>query len=161
MAATNQSPCHRCINSVSWTNDPTKLNKIVCSQCHAAVKAHCLEGHVVKEHEFTLLQYLEKHGARFNYVEKRFHKCLLCNHIMVFNGDILQAHTKSKHNMSQREYTNKYLNKDVRTLELRPSFEIIKYSEYITEYYHRVFFMGHWFSINILWDVVTVRSVVY
>ena len=33
-------------------------------------------------------------------------------------------------------------------MKLRPSFEIVKYLEYITEYYHRVFFMGHCFLIN-------------
>ena len=33
-------------------------------------------------------------------------------------------------------------------MKLRPSFEIVKYFEYITEYYHRVFFMGHCFLIN-------------
>ena len=42
-------------------------------------------------------------------------------------------------------------NKDVRTLKLQPSFEISKYLEYRTGYYHREFFMGHCFLINVIW----------
>ena len=94
----------------SLTNDPTKLNELTCSICHIAIKSHLFTKHLEKKHEISNPEYQDM-GGEYSYVHLRYHKCQICECIVMFDADTLQMHTKLKHGMTRQEYTKNFLKK--------------------------------------------------
>ena len=109
MHSSGLEPCLNCKLCIPWTDDPSNFNKVVCRICQVEIRADLIKNHVNTKHKMTYRNYLENNGSKPIYVNKRYHKCRICNYIMLFNRDLLQAHSKSRHNITLKRYIATYL----------------------------------------------------
>ena len=110
MPSSNSAPCSNCNSCVPWTNDPSHFNKVFCRICQAEIRTDLIKKHINRKHKSSYKDYLEGKGAAPLYVNKKYHKCKICRYIMLFNKDLLQAHSKSRHNLTLKQYITIYLN---------------------------------------------------
>jgi len=80
-----------------------------CKICGLSFTLSNMRSHTLSKHELQITKYKEQYGQH-DIIEKVFHKCKLCDKIVLLANDILGGHIKSAHKMKERVYKEKYMN---------------------------------------------------
>jgi len=84
-------------------------NKTTCKICYSTFPLTYMRNHTLKKHQIQVTKYKEKYGE-FEIIEPQiYHKCHLCNKLLLLDRDRLGGHIKGTHKMKETDYMTKYM----------------------------------------------------
>ena len=81
--------------------------KTHCKICGNTYILANMRTHTLNSHGMQITMYKEMYG-QFEIIEKVFHKCHLCEKIVLLDSDTLGAHIKRAHQMKEKTYKKKF-----------------------------------------------------
>ena len=67
-----------------------------------------MRSHTLGRHKVRITKYKEIHGP-FIIIDIVYHKCQLCEKLILLDSDFLGVHIRTIHKMTEREYKDKYM----------------------------------------------------
>ena len=75
----------------------------ICKICDAEVTLTGMRRHTKLKHKLKITKYKELHGP-FKIIEHVYHKCHLCDKILILDNDAMGGHIKFTHKMKEKVY---------------------------------------------------------
>ena len=93
-----------------FSNDMKDCCKHKCRLCNKTYTLTAMRGHCKTFHHMSIKEYQHRYGNVRDMIELvMWHRCTLCNGEFLLDSDEIHKHANIKHNMSLREYTQKFL----------------------------------------------------
>jgi len=97
-------------SELKLSNDMADACRTHCKLCDDAVKLVAMRNHTRKRHGMTITQYKAQFGVEYQIIEKIFHKCGICEKVIILCSDSVATHLKTPgHNMSHKLYNQKFM----------------------------------------------------
>jgi len=90
------------------SDDLADCVRTFCKVCGSSFTLTHMRTHTLSQHQMQITKYKEVYGP-FEIIEKVFHKCHICDKLVLLDSDALGGHIKGVHKMKEREYKEKYL----------------------------------------------------
>ena len=91
-----------------FSDNLADIVRTLCQICEASVTLSGMRRHTRLKHKLQITKYKELHGP-FKIIEHVFHKCHLCDKIMLLDRDAMGGHIKGTHKMKEKDYTEQFM----------------------------------------------------
>jgi len=102
-------------STIRLSNDVADACETHCKLCNEAVKLVNMRNHTRRHHNgMTITEYKSQFGPEYEIIEKIYHKCGICEKIILLCSDSVSVHLKSHKGddaISHRNYNEKYMTK--------------------------------------------------
>ena len=94
----------------TFSNNPLHSCKIFCGFCDKVINLSGLGKHVNNIHKSTVKEYKSLFGdPRKQIIKLVFHKCAICQKVLLFNTDDISKHLKKSHQVAYKEYIKEHM----------------------------------------------------
>merc|ERR1719309_149880 len=81
------------IKSLKISNNLAEYCKTACKVCEKILNLNGVRGHIKKEHGMVITEYKKRFKQHyFDLIEKIFHRCGICQEIILFDSDSIAHH---------------------------------------------------------------------
>jgi len=91
-----------------FSDDLADSVRTLCQICEASVTLTGMRSHTMLKHKLQITKYKELHGP-FEIIEHVYHKCHICDKILLLDSDAMGAHIKGIHKMKEKLYKEQFM----------------------------------------------------
>ena len=94
----------------TFSSNPLNSCKIFCGICDKVINLSGLSKHVKNVHKTTGKEYKALFGdPRKQIIKLVFHKCVICQKVLLLNTDDISKHLRKAHQLAYKEYMSKHM----------------------------------------------------